>query len=397
MEHSFSLIAGWLIDGTGSPAKRNAQVRVENGIVASILLMDGAESGLEHGTQTDLSHCTLLPGLADCHVHLTMSGTDDQQVRRRQLCLTYEQAGPLIEERLFKHLAHGVTALRDGGDWAAHTQRFKAERLPSPHLPVHLSSAGKAWRSPGRYGKLIGRPPDDGLSLAECIAAHPEVTDHVKIVNSGLNSLSDFGRETAPQFSLEELADAVRAARKRGLKTMIHANGRNPVRQALEAGCDSIEHGFFMGAENLARMADRQTFWVPTAFTMKAFALLAPRGSVEAEVATRNLDHQLDQLRRALELGVPVAPGTDAGGLGIRHGIALAHELKLLIEAGYSVEGVIHCAAWNGARLLGLETETGLVKPGMPATFTAVPGDPASLPGSLLRVERVYVRGMRVR
>ena len=99
----------------------------------------------------------------------------------------------------------------------------------------------------------------------------PEEKDHIKIVNSGLNSLKEFGKETLPQFGAEELSDVVKIAGKCGRRVMVHANGKKPVAAALAAGCNSIEHGFFMGVENLKIMAEKGIVWVPTACTMKAY------------------------------------------------------------------------------------------------------------------------------
>jgi imidazolonepropionase-like amidohydrolase len=215
----------------------------------------------------------------------------------------------------------------------------------------------------------------------------------VKIVNSGLNSLKVFGKETAAQFRSEDLRAATKAARELGLGSMIHVNGRSPVHDAVAAGCQSIEHGFFMGPENLELMAERQTFWAPTAFSMRAYADLLERDSIESIVSAANLDHQIHQLSLARKLGVAVVVGTDSGGYGIDHGAAFAGELGILLEAGYSIEEAIRCAAWNGARLLKLENELGVLRVGMPATFVVVDGGPESLPYSLSRPNRIYVQG----
>ena len=125
------------------------------------------------------------------------------------------------------------------------------------HGPVCVRAAGRAWHREGRYGRLIGRPPAEGLSVAEAIRQDGERGDHLKIVNSGLNSLTEYGRTTAPQFDLAEMSAAVKAAAERGLSVMVHANGEEPVRIAVMSGCRSVEHGFFMGRENLARMAEQ--------------------------------------------------------------------------------------------------------------------------------------------
>jgi imidazolonepropionase-like amidohydrolase len=339
------------------------------------------------------SESTILPGLIDCHVHLTMSGTGEKAVRQKQLTYTSGQAFPVIHAHLRQALSCGVVAVRDGGDAAGHTLSCATTAPDGPHR-VKVKAAGQAWRARGRYGRLIGRPPAEGRSLAECVAADEPMPDHVKIVNSGVNSLKEFGRETKPQFSVAEMDAAVQAARKRGLKTMVHANGSEPVREAVDAGAASIEHGFFMGRSNLERMADLQVFWVPTAITMKACARELPPGAVEAEIARRILEHQLKQISLARQLGVPVAVGTDSGSLGVHHGLAVSGELGLLMEAGYSLEEAVCCATQDASRLLGLRNEMGQIKKGMEGTFIVIEGPPETLMKNLSRPEKVFVKGV---
>jgi len=416
-----SFPAGWIIDGTGGPALRAVVLQVEAGRIRSVDPVGRPPGRAEtHAHPTiDLSHCTLIPALVDSHVHLFMSGTPDPEVRNRQLRATFEELRGVMAGHVRRQFEHGVLAVRDGGDYGGHGLRFRNECLDGDP-PVILRCPGRAWRAAGRYGSLIGRPPEEGVSLdgavardldrspaGRCLPGGPDADaerglprdpgpDHVKIVQSGLNSLLRFGRETPPQFPLEELAAAVRAARRAGRPTMAHANGRDPVRLALEAGCLSVEHGFFMGRDNLERMAGRPVIWVPTVFTMEAYAQTLERGSRQAEIARRTLEHQLEQLSLARALGVTVAAGTDCGSLGVDHGAALREEIRLLCTAGYTVEEAVRCATANGARLLGLEEEMGTLLPGRPATFLAVPAPPEALPGALARLEGVYVRGMPV-
>ena len=237
-----------------------------------------------------------------------------------------------------------------------------------------------------------------GHSLAQSISRAWKGVDHVKIINSGLNSLSGFGKETSPQFLLTDLAEAAERVRRLGLKLMVHANGELPVRMAIQAGCDSIEHGFFMGRDNLSRMAEKGIFWVPTAFTMGAsYARVRDQGSVESNVAARNLEHQLEQLRIAEECGVRIALGTDAGSMGVNHGEAVKEEMKVFISAGLSLEKRIQCASSRGAELLNLGNELGTVAPGQPASFVVVQGGPDRLPDSLSDLREVYARGQSIK
>ncbi|MGD9503728.1 MAG: amidohydrolase family protein [Syntrophobacteraceae bacterium] len=384
MEDSFFILAGWLLDGTGAAARSNMLLEVRGREIASLKKARREDLEALGSRVSDYSNCLILPGLVDCHVHLCMSGTVDDDVRKHQLGYDFEEARPVIARTLNKHLAYGVVAVRDGGDSAGHVLRYKREDAVFPDdWRVALSSAGKAWRSKGRYGRLIGRPPREGLSLAEGIAAQQSKPDHTKVINSGLNSLKVFGKETLPQFSLEELEAGVRVGLRMKLKTMAHANGREPVRISIEAGCHSIEHGYFMGRDNIRRLAERQVFWVPTAFAMKAYARELPPDSLEAQMSERNLESQLGQIALAREAGVVVVVGTDSGGLGLHHGEAFSEELKLLMQAGYPLEEAVRCASTDGARLIGVEDRVGAIQRGAPATFVVVRGTPEDLPEAL--------------
>ena len=166
---------------------------------------------------------------------------------------------------------------------------------------------------------------------------------------------------------------------------MIHANGEKPVGIAIDGGCDSIEHGFFMGDENLQKMADARITWVPTAVTMKAYAEQhASRKRRGAGCARKTLDHQLKQLSSARRYGVPVALGTDAGSPGVYHGKAIVEELRLLVSAGYSVEEAVGCATMNAAALMKSPVP-GCLRVGDPASFVAVKGNPSQVLGTAFR------------
>lgn len=391
---SAHFLCGSLIDGSGGPIMERVLVHIKDGIITAIEIRHD-NNHLPLGT-IDWSDCTLIPALVDCHVHLFMSGTADPAVRSSQLHYTFKEARAVIASHISAQIRHGIVALRDGGDYGGHALRFKGEGMPGVRHPILISCAGRAWHALGRYGSLIGRAPDNDLSLAQSIAAEPESPDHIKIVNSGINSLTEFGKETRPQFSLQELMKAIKTAEHIGLKTMVHANGRVPVESAAQAGCHSLEHGYFMGEDNLKLIADRRIYWIPTAYAMKAYARLAKKASGEAHIAQKNIDHQLNQIRLAREIGVPMAIGTDCGSLGVNHGDAFSEEMRLFVEAGFTIPEVVRLATASGAQLLGLEHEIGELKVGMPASFVVLKGNPAAMFDSLKSPERVYYKAVRL-
>lgn len=388
-----TILAGWLIDGSGESVQKNVLLHVENGYICYI--RNAEQEDFARPDISDLSHCTILPGLIDSHVHLFMSGTNDMNIRRHQLDARYDEIKDVISNHLDQLLSFGIAAVRDGGDKHGHALRYKTESPDIKKTPIQVKVAGKAWHRQGRYGSLIGRSPSESSTLSQAIATQglKENTDHIKIVNSGINSLTQFGKETLPQFDLEEMKAAVKTANRLGLKTMVHANGKIPVRISAESECHSIEHGFFMGKDNLKRIADKNITWVPTAFTMKAYSKQLKSSGSEYETSQRNLDHQLEQIFQARNSGVTVALGTDAGSLGVFHGNSVIGEMKLLTQAGFSIQEAVKSATYNGAKLLSLK-QTGLLAPEMAATFIAVKGEPSNLPDSLNHIERFYVMGI---
>ncbi|MBL0715307.1 MAG: amidohydrolase family protein [Desulfosarcina sp.] len=380
METIGGIVAGWLADGSGRPLERERMVEIRDGRIHCIRPVDGADyrgPGI-----IDWSDGMVIPGLIDSHVHLFMSGTPDPTVRKRQLDAPFSDLKAAMARHIRQHLNAGVVAVRDGGDYGGHALHYRETCFDTGQTPIEIRVAGKAWRMQGRYGRLIGRPAPAGEGLAGAIRNCTDGIDHVKMVNSGLNSLRVFGKQTRPQFKLNALAGAVQAATARGWPVMVHANGETPVREAIMAGCRSIEHGFFMGRDGLERLAEGAVSWVPTACTMKGYVDHSDAGSIENAISMRNLDHQLEQLRQARSLGVDVVVGTDAGTIGVHHGWSLKDEMALLMEAGFSLAETVRCASLNGARLLGL-TDLGVLAPGRQATMVALEGGPAHFPGNL--------------
>jgi imidazolonepropionase-like amidohydrolase len=287
------------------------------------------------------------------------------------------------------HLESGVGAVRDGGDKSGRVLIVRDRQK----TPLHLSATCWAWHAPGRYGAMIGQAPAPGIPLPQAVVGACRGVDHIKLLQSGINSLNHFGRPTAPQFPRDELVAVKQFAAARGLPVMVHANGQEAVESALDAGCDSIEHGYFMGPDNLQRMADQQVFWVPTLAPMDALARPGRLTPGQAGVARRTLEHQLEQVAVALKRGVRIALGTDAGSLGVDHGISVRRGVALFLEAGMSLSQAVYCATSNAATLLGLP-DRGALHPGFSADMVVVQGSPDQLPESLASIQGLCLRGV---
>ncbi len=386
------IMAGWLIDGTGREAVNGSLINISGEKISSVT---GITPGSELSPEViDFSDCTVIPGLIDGHTHLTMSGTFDSEIRDTQITDAYNTAEVRIKKHIRDYLKYGVVAVRDGGDFHAHVLKYKNDFHSFKDTPLTIYAAGNGFHVKGRYGQLLGMYLRPGRDLAKAVLEdHRPGIDHIKVVNSGVNSLKEFGKETSPQFTREELERAVEAAGSIGLRVMVHANGIMPVQLAIEAGCQTIEHGYFMGEDNLKRMADNGTIWVPTIIPMKAYMDISEPGSREHHVTEKNKIHQLEQVEKAIEYGVTVALGTDAGSSGVYHGPAIAEEFSLLLRAGFSIEQAVKCATSNAMQIIGDGSNDGTISAGMPANFVVVKGSPDDLPESLGNIKEVWIQG----
>ena len=390
MEKKTQIKCGWLIDGLGGQVQENVTLTI-NGDRIEKIDQDATLPSLVD-TYIDLSHCTITPPLADSLVYLFMSATTDKTVRETQLQSSCTELGPAIKRHLNDLFSYGILGFRDGGDHGGCSRQFCQSADLHPELTAQC--AGKALHKKGQYGAYFGRAVASNTNLATLFDSSFADSDVVRVFNSGLNSLQELGKETEPQFSTEELRELVAVAEEKNQKVTVHANGPEAVHRAIAAGCQSIEHGFFMGEDNLKRLADSGIFWVPTVFTIKAFGLFRRfiRQQSDAGVIQKTLENQLNQLRLAKELGVKVALGTAAGSLGVLHGEAMVEELKLFKKAGYTLSEAIQCATTRSAALLGLKQFQG-ISAGKAATFLICRGAPSQLPRKLLYLESMWING----
>lgn len=389
------ILIGRLIDGTGIPARQNILMSIEKGRIANMrpFRLDEIPPG---DSWMDLSGHTVLPPLFDCHVHLSFSDALKRNTTTAPGKSFDDSPRGRVHRHILDHLRHGVLGVRDAGDITGAVLQWKPTSSDFPEHLFRLHAAGPAWYREGRYGKLMGKPVSlHGDAAGEILGEETAGIDHVKLIQSGLNSLIHYGKQSTAQFQETEIQRIYELAKERGIGLMIHANGEAPVAAAISGGCDSIEHGYFMGDENLRKMAAAQITWVPTAVPMKALAELMLPGSTEADVARRSLEDQILQISRARQYGVPVALGTDAGSPGVFHGKSVAYELKLFMTAGYTVEEAVSCATMNAARMLKTDLP-GCLAVGTPATFIAVNGEGENFLETG-EVEMVMVEGVEIR
>src|SRR6266849_3785399 len=250
----------------------------------------------------------------------------------------------------------------------------------------HMASHG--------YGLATGWGLDAPASTAHLRTGVRAGADVIKTATTGgASSRPGHGPRDAA-FSLAEMQALVAESHALGRRVMCHALGGPGLRTALMAGVDSIEHGCYLDEEPelMAQMAAQGTFFVPT-LTVYVYHRESPSPHVRAR-ATELHAHHVASVQRALELGVPIAAGTDAGGHGHPKN---ALELQYLIDAGLTPMQALRSATQWAARCLGLERELGTIEKGRLADMVVVNGNPLDDVKALLdstRIELVLKGGV---
>jgi imidazolonepropionase-like amidohydrolase len=345
----------------------------------------------------------LLPGLIDCHVHLTIRSEDADPAA----AATRGDAAVALyaAEAAERTLLGGVTTVRDVGGWnyvemalrdavaqglSAGPRMFLAGRLLS-------ITTGGADYYPGMYEVANG--PDDVRAAVRKQFARG--ADLIKVMATGAMLSPQNEDARAVQYTPEELRTAVQTAADSFKRVAAHAHARQGILNAVEAGVASIEHGTFADEAVLRLMAERGTFLVPTMCTgppMTGDPALA--AAVPDHLRKRLLESQSihrETVRLAHSLGVPIAMGTDAGTPGNHHGRNAEECVLMVDEAGMTPQDAIRAATINAARLLGQEGRLGALSPGMLADVIGVDGDPTGDITELTRVALVVKGGKVVR
>jgi imidazolonepropionase-like amidohydrolase len=351
----FALVVDEWFDGEQRHAERTTMTVVD-GRLASVAAGDHAEAlaaqgwGIERGA-------FLMPGLVDAHVHLFLDGAPtDSKLRSEHLkqpLATLTEAG---RRAAAQALIHGVTTVRDGGDRHGINHRLRAEsRRPGSRL-AQVRSVGLGVKRAKRYGAFMANDVGDEESIRSSVRELARANDEIKLILTGIIDFDAGAVTDEPQFTLEEARSVVETAHAAGRKVMTHCSGLKGLAVAVGAGVDSIEHGFFVDRATLAAMRDKQLAWTPT-FCPVHFQWAQPDAAGWSPQTVGNLRRILDahaeHLLLAHRMGVRLLLGTDAGSMGVRHGVAVFDEIDRFLEAGLPLAAVLRAATSAPRRHFG--------------------------------------------
>ena len=261
----------------------------------------------------------------ECHAHLFMNGYD----YRKAVAL---HKGHVAEDEIRGYLSEyqrrGITFIREGGDdqgVSSLVKRIAGEYgidYRSPVFAIHKNH---------HYGGIVGKGFDTMEEYRELVMeAIRRGADFIKIMISGIMEFDQFGVLNEEGLSGEEIREMIETAHHMGMKVMAHGNGDGPVRAAIEAGLDTLEHGNYLEQDTLDLLAESHTIWIPT---------LAPTGNLlgcgrypDGQVE-QILRRQMNCVRYVFEKGGRLGLGSDAGAYLVPHGQGILDEYAWMKQA----------------------------------------------------------------
>ena len=382
-----------LADGRSSTLAVGVSVLVDAGHIVWIRPTD-AEEDPGDAEVIDAGGATIVPGMVDCHSHLTLPGGSH-----------WIDRGQDTPEQLVRHAEHnaklqthaGVRWARDVGAPVGVDPVDGRERALSLGLRdrwnghkeyPYVRAAGTWVTKAGTLPAGLTAEAEDADELLRlALEQLDDGADLVKLYLDGPDA------DTAP-WTANEVQRVVAAAHERGAKVTAHAGRLSGSRVCADAGVDCIEHGFELDEDCARLMKERGIALVSTLTVLKSWQTFARTTTIDrfasdegrGRVAER-WEAARESIKHAHAAGVLLGAGTDFGG-GSARANQLAWEVEALVESGLEPWEALAAVTWKAGEILG-EPEAGQIREGGHADFFLVHGDPLTDPAALWRVWRV--------
>jgi imidazolonepropionase-like amidohydrolase len=392
--------AGKLIDTDAGAVLSNQIILIRGDKIAAV----GKDIAIPAGaTVIDLSNMTVLPGLIDCHTHLadgSENGSGDP--------LTYlkKSAAEIAFESVPNAramLESGFTTVRDVGAYRALNEVAMRDAIARGDIEgPRMFVAGAYVTITGGAGALTGAAPDIilPLDLRYGEANSPwEVrqvirklanngVDLIKILSSGA-VLEHGSNPNSQEFTMEELQAAVDEANHFGLRVAAHAHSAQGIKNAINAGVASVEHASRIDNEGIALAKKRGTYLVMDIYDEECIEAAGKAGAIPADFLAHDAELgqiQRDNFRKALQAGVKLAFGTDAGVCA--YGTS-GKQFAFMVKYGMTPMQAVQSATSSAADLLGHGDELGSIRAGKFADIVAVEGDPTAAAANVRLLENI--------
>ena len=366
------LLAGGMVFDSASRTFRRADVAAVDGRVR--LENIGA---IPAGRSIDCSGKFIIPGLIDCHVHITGSGDPAELNAARTTPLA--QRAWKAEHYARATLRAGFTTVRDLG--AADRLNIEMGRAVEAGLieGPRILAAGLGVTMTGGHGHGFLATEADGPD-----AVRKAVREQLRAGATAIKLFASGGVMTpgvdprSPSFTEDEMRAGVEEAHKAFRPVGAHAQATEGIKNAIRAGVDSIEHGVWLDDEAIQMMCDRGTYLVATLTAPYQIAHCGLEAGIPAYMVDKGwqvLESHHDSFRRAVRAGVRIAMGTDQGTPVNKPG-ENAQEILQMTSLGMSNAAALMASTAWAAELLRIEGETGRIAEGLAADLVVLDADP---------------------
>jgi imidazolonepropionase-like amidohydrolase len=372
-----------VIDGNGKIPVENGCLIIDGPRIIHVGKDDGQVTAKYPGAElVDLKGMTLMPGLIDAHVHLSLHGSPDyfnemiMESPTLAALKAVKKAGRLIES--------GFTTIRTMGDKGRLDIAMKTAIAEGHIIGPRIRASGNCLTITGGHGDMfpahvdiqgMGRIVDGPVEARK--AAREQIkagADNIKLMATG-GGMSP-GPPTVSQLTIEEMQAAVEEAVKYGKTTAAHAIGADGINNALKAGVRTIEHGSFLDEEGIDLLLAHGAYLVPTLAAFKTIKYGKEGGVPEYTIEKVKYFQtaHTKNLKKAMAAGVNIIVGTDAGTPFNYHGES-AYELECLVENGFSEMQAIQSATKTAAEALMMH-DLGTLEKGKVADIVVIDGNP---------------------
>jgi imidazolonepropionase-like amidohydrolase len=351
---TLDIVGARVLNERGTFVSRDS-VRISNGRFVDF------GPGAPESHPLDATGMWLIPGVYDCHTHISWSDFHREDRERR----APEERMQQTTDALAATLRGGVTSLRDAGGADAKLRDAVADgSLPGPRLQISIDMIGAADAGgPAKIQAAVERALAKGADWIKLVATAGSTTPGDSVLESKL--------------SKEEISTAIRSATRGGARVMVHTWGGDSADWVIEAGAASIEHGIYMNQEQVSRAAEAGMTLVPTITIYRHVRDMISSGQLSGVPIARITDviaaHET-VVKIARDTGLPLAMGCDFTVLH-QHGTNLV-EIAALMRAGLTSSDALLAATRNGAQLFS-DADGGVIAPGFRADAVLLRSDPS--------------------
>lgn len=376
--------AGRILDVRTGKYLTGQKILVEDGLIKAIGPNVQAPAGAE---QLDLSDLTVLPGLIDCHTHISGQADGNYYDMFRKSTVDYAVVAPIFCKRT---LEAGFTTIRDLGSRefldVALRNAISEGKIPGPRIlagTYYIGATGSHGDVSGFSPWMSSKIPAEMSGVADGVDAVRQkvrylVKNGADVIKFGASAgvLSEEESVGAPQYTQEEMNAIVSEAKMWGKRTAAHAHGTEAIKMAIRAGVSSVEHASLIDDEGIKLAIEHGTYldmdvynddYILSEYTKMNF----PQKIIDKEKAVGLLQRQ--SFQKAVKAGAKMSFGTDAGVYP--HG-GNAKQFAFMVKWGMTPLQAIQAATLNASDLLGLGEKTGALEAGRFADIIAVKGDP---------------------